>query len=333
MESVMEPVMESVTEDANNAVNNSPDNNSPDMRVQIGLLELRNPVMTASGTFGYAEEFSNLVRLEQLGGIIVKGISLQPRPGNPPPRIVETACGMLNAIGLENVGVDRFISEKMLYLRTVAAPIVVNILGDSVEEYSEIARRLDGVEGIAALEVNISCPNVKKGGVAFGTVPEMAARVTEAVRKATGLPVIVKLSPNVTDIALMARAVAEAGADAVSLINTLIGMAVDPVSRRPRLANVIGGLSGPAVKPVALRMVWQVAQAVSIPVIGIGGITTADDALEFLLAGATAIQVGTANFYDPSAAENIIQGMEDYLKQQGEDRITDIIGTLHTGTD
>ncbi|MCI5222964.1 MAG: dihydroorotate dehydrogenase [Candidatus Electrothrix sp. AR4] len=317
----------------NNSAENAAANNLPDLRVRIASLELRNPVMTASGTFGYAREFSNLVRLEQLGGIIVKGISLRPRPGNPPPRIVETACGMLNAIGLENVGVDRFISSKMNYLKGLSAPVVVNILGDSVEEYSEIAARLDGVEGIAALEVNISCPNVKKGGVAFGTVPEMAARVTGAVRKATGLPVIVKLSPNVTDIALMARAVAEAGADAVSLINTLIGMAVDPISRRPRLANVIGGLSGPAIKPVALRMVWQVAQVVSIPVIGIGGITTPDDALEFLLAGATAIQVGTANFYDPSAAENIIQGLQDYLKQQGEARISDIIGTLNTGTD
>ncbi len=305
----------------------------PDLRVQIGSLALRNPVMTASGTFGYAQEFANLVDLDQLGGIIVKGISLQPKPGNLPPRIVETACGMLNAIGLENVGVDRFITGKVPYLRTLSTPVVVNILGDSVEEYSEIARRLDGAEGVAALEVNISCPNVKKGGVAFGTVPEMAARVTEAVRRSTTLPLIVKLSPNVTDIVLMARAVADAGADAVSLINTLIGMAIDPISRRPRLANVIGGLSGPAIKPVALRMVWQVAQAVSLPVIGIGGITTAHDALEFLLAGASAVQVGTANFYDPSAAENIVQGITDYLQQQGEDRLVDIIGTLKTGTD
>ncbi|XOF34411.1 MAG: dihydroorotate dehydrogenase [Candidatus Electrothrix sp. YB6] len=304
---------------------------TPDLRVCIGPLELANPVMTASGTFGYAREFENLVDLDQLGGIIVKGISLKPRPGNPPPRIIETACGMLNAIGLENVGVERFIKEKIAYLRTITAPVVVNILGDSVEEYSEIARRLDAVDGIAALEVNISCPNVKKGGVAFGTVPEMAARVTEAVRRATGLPVIVKLSPNVTDIVLMAKTVEGAGADAVSLINTLIGMAIDPISRRPRLANVIGGLSGPAIKPVALRMVWQVAQAVSVPVIGIGGITTANDALEFFLAGATAIQVGTANFYDPSAAENIVHGVTSYLQEQGEDHLVDIIGTLKTG--
>ena len=304
---------------------------SNELQVRIGSLTLRNPVMTASGTFGYGREFSNLVNLHHLGGIVVKGISLLPRPGTHQPRIVETACGMLNAIGLENVGVERFITEKMSYLQGLDTSVIVNILGDSVEEYGEIARRLDGVEGISGLEVNISCPNVKKGGVAFGTVPEMAATVTSAVRQATRLPVIIKLSPNVTDIVLMARAVEEAGADSVSLINTLIGMAIDPKTRKPRLANVIGGLSGPAIKPVALRMVWQVASAVSIPVIGIGGITTADDAMEFLLAGATAIQAGTANFYEPSAAEQIIQGMKEYLHQQGEHCIRDIIGTLQTG--
>ncbi|MEA2116327.1 MAG: dihydroorotate dehydrogenase [Thermodesulfobacteriota bacterium] len=302
-----------------------------ELQVRIGSLSLRNPVMTASGTFGYGREFSNLVNLHRLGGIVVKGISLLPRPGNPPPRIVETACGMLNAIGLENVGVERFITEKMSYLKGLDTPVIVNILGDSVEEYGEIARRLDRVEGISGLEVNISCPNVKKGGVAFGTVPEMAATVTKAVREATRLPVIIKLSPNVTDIVLMARAVEDAGADGISLINTLIGMAIDTKTRKPRLANVIGGLSGPAIKPVALRMVWQVASAVSIPVIGIGGITTADDAIEFLLAGATAIQVGTANFYEPSAPEQIIQGMKEYLHQQGEHCIRDIIGTLQAG--
>ncbi len=301
------------------------------LQVDIGGLTLRNPVLTASGTFGYAREFSNLVNLHRLGGIVVKGISLSPRPGNPPPRIVETACGMLNAIGLENVGVDRFIAEKMVYLQEVGTPVFVNVLGDSVEEYGEIAARLDGVEGISGLEVNISCPNVKKGGVAFGTVPAMAAAVTREVKGATSLPIIIKLSPNVTDIASMARAVEDAGADAVSLINTLIGMAIDTRTRRPRLANVIGGLSGPAIKPVALRMVWQVAAAVSIPVIGIGGITTADDALEFLLAGATAVQVGTANFYDPSAPEKIIRGISDYLQAQGENSVRDIIGSLQTG--
>ena len=304
----------------------------PDLRVRIATLELRNPVMTASGTFGYGREFSQLVELGQLGAIIVKGISLRPRSGNPPPRIVETACGLLNAIGLENVGVDRFIVQKMPFLRKTTTPVIVNVLGDTVEEYGEIARRLDGVEGISGLEVNISCPNVKKGGVAFGTVPEMAAMVTREVRQATRLPVIIKLSPNVTDIVCMARAVEEAGADAVSLINTLIGMAIDPVSRTPLLANGIGGLSGPAIKPVALRMVWQVAGAVSIPVIGIGGISTTDDALEFLLAGATAVQVGTANFYDPSTLERIILGINDYLQQQGERAVGDIIGTLKTGS-
>ncbi len=302
-----------------------------DLRVSIGRLTLRNPVMTASGTFGYAQEFSNLVNLHRLGGIVVKGISLQPRPGNPPPRIVETACGMLNAIGLENVGVDRFVDDKIPFLQGLNTPVVVNILGDTVDEYEEIARRLDGVSGVSALEVNISCPNVKRGGVAFGTVPEMAATVTAAVRRATRLPVVIKLSPNVTDIVLMARAVEEAGADAVSLINTLIGMAIDIRTRKPSLANVIGGLSGPAIKPVALRMVWQVASAVSIPVIGIGGITTAEDALEFLLAGATAVQVGTANFYDPSAPELIIRGIQEYLQQQGEHCVRDVIGTLQIG--
>ncbi|RUM36167.1 MAG: dihydroorotate dehydrogenase [Desulfobulbus sp.] len=307
-----------------------PDNEC-DLRVNIGRLRLRNPVMTASGTFGYAREFSNLVNLHRLGGIVVKGISLEARPGNPPPRVVETACGMLNAIGLENVGVERFITEKVPFLRNLDCPVVVNILGDSVEEYQQIAHRLNEVDGISALEVNISCPNVKKGGVAFGTVPEMAARVTAAVRKATSLPVIIKLSPNVTDIVQMARAVEEAGADCVSLVNTLIGMAIDPQTRRPKLANVIGGLSGPAIKPVALRMVWQVASNVSIPVIGIGGITTASDALEFLLAGATAIQVGTANFYEPRAAEQIIAGLKNYLHEQKELSICDIIGTVQTG--
>ncbi|WP_417916802.1 dihydroorotate dehydrogenase [Candidatus Electronema sp. JC] len=302
-----------------------------DLRVRIGPLELQNPVLTASGTFGYAKEFEPFVNLNRLGGIIVKGISLEPRLGNPPPRIVETACGMLNAIGLENVGVDRFISEKMPYLRTLTVPLLVNILGDSLDDYRELARRLDEVPGISGIEINISCPNVKKGGVAFGASPEMAAAVTAAVRGATKLPVIVKLSPNISDITVMAKAVEAAGADAVSLINTLIGMAINAETRRPRLANIIGGLSGPAIKPIALRMVWQTAQAVSIPVIGIGGISTAEDAVEFLLAGATAVQIGTANFYDPSAAEKIISGLEAYLQRHNEERISNLIGALDTG--
>lgn len=301
---------------------------APDLRVDLGPLSLANPVMTASGTFGYGAEFSALVDLRRLGAIVVKGISLAPRAGNPPPRIVETACGMLNAIGLENVGLEQFLSDKMPWLRTLRSPIIVNILGDSIEEYAELAGALSAAPGISGLEVNISCPNVKKGGVAFGTVPEMAAAVTRAVRAASSLPLIVKLSPNVTDIVAMARAVTDNGADAISLINTLIGMAIDARTRRPRLANVIGGLSGPAIKPVALRMVWQVASAVRVPVIGIGGIGTAEDAVEFLLAGASAVQVGTANFYNPASSMEILSGLEAWLREQGESSVRAIIGTL-----
>jgi dihydroorotate dehydrogenase (NAD+) catalytic subunit len=298
------------------------------MSISIGSLQLRNPVMTASGTFGYAREFESLVDLNCLGAIIVKGISLEPRPGNPPPRIIETACGMLNAIGLENVGVERFITEKLPYLQRLDSPIIVNILGDSIDDYANLAARLDKVEGIGALEVNISCPNVKKGGVAFGTDASMAAAVTNAIRQVTTLPIIVKLSPNVTDVTVMARAVENAGADAISLINTLLGMAIDIHSKKPRLANIVGGLSGPAIKPVALRMVWQTAKAVTIPVIGIGGIGTTEDALEFLIAGATAIQVGTANFYQPTATIDIVAGLEKYILDQGMDSIHNVINSL-----
>jgi dihydroorotate dehydrogenase (NAD+) catalytic subunit len=302
-----------------------------DLRVTIGSLELQNPVMTASGTFGYAREFENFVDLRRLGALVVKGISLAPRAGNPPPRIVETACGMLNAIGLENVGVDRFISDKMPYLSALGVPVIVNILGDSIDEYRQIAERLAGVEGVAAIEVNISCPNVKKGGVAFGTDPQMAAAVTAAVKQNYQVPVIVKLSPNVTDVTVVAKAVQEAGADAVSLINTLIGMAINLGTRRPRLANIIGGLSGPAIKPVALRMVYQVAQVVTIPIIGIGGITTAEDAMEFMLAGASAVQVGTANFVNPRASEDVVDGIAAYVREQKLDSVRDLIGALRVG--
>jgi dihydroorotate dehydrogenase (NAD+) catalytic subunit len=302
-----------------------------DLRVTIGSLELQNPVMTASGTFGYAREFEDFVDLRRLGAVVVKGISLAPRAGNPPPRIVETACGMLNAIGLENVGVDRFISDKMLYLSALGVPVVVNILGDSIDEYRQIAERLAGVEGVAAIEVNISCPNVKKGGVAFGTDPQMAATVTAAVKQSCQVPVIVKLSPNVTDVTVVAKAVQEAGADAVSLINTLIGMAINLGTRRPRLANIIGGLSGPAIKPVALRMVYQVAQVVTIPIIGIGGITTAEDAMEFMLAGASAVQVGTANFVNPRASEDVVDGIGAYVREQQLGSVRDLIGALRVG--
>jgi len=299
-----------------------------DLRVNIGSLELANPVMTASGTFGYAREFENLVDLHRLGAVVVKGISLHPRQGNPPPRIVETACGMLNAIGLQNVGVDKFISEKMDWLARLDIPVIVNILGDSLAEYQEITERLVGISGVAAIEVNISCPNVKKGGVAFGTDPKMAAAVTTAVKEKADVPVMVKLSPNVSDITLIARAVEDGGADSISLINTLIGMAIDLKTRRPVLANVIGGLSGPAIKPVALRMVYQVAQAVSVPVIGIGGIETAEDALEFMLAGATAVQIGTANFVNPGASEKVVEGITDYIAAERLGSVRSLIGGL-----
>lgn len=306
------------------------DETLPDLRVNIGSLELANPVMTASGTFGYAREFENLMNLHRLGAVIVKGISLHPRAGNAPPRIVETACGMLNAIGLQNVGVDRFIVDKMPYLEGLKVPVIVNILGDSLVEYQEITARLAGVPGVAGIEVNISCPNVKKGGVAFGTDPAMAASVTAAVKKTADVPVMVKLSPNVSDVTVIARAVEDAGADSISLINTLIGMAIDLPARRPSLANIIGGLSGPAIKPVALRMVYQVAQTVSVPIIGIGGIECAEDALEFMLAGATAVQIGTANFINPRVSEEVVEGIAAYAKTERLGSIRSIIGGLRT---
>lgn len=304
------------------------DETQPDLRVNIGALELANPVMTASGTFGYAREFESLMNLHRLGAVIVKGISLFPRVGNAPPRIVETACGMLNAIGLQNVGVDRFIIDKMPYLEGLKVPVIVNILGDSLAEYQEIAARLAGVPGVAGIEVNISCPNVKKGGVAFGTDPAMAASVTAAVKKRADVPVMVKLSPNVADVTVIAAAVEDAGADSISLINTLIGMAIDLPTRRPSLANIIGGLSGPAIKPVALRMVYQVARTVSVPIIGIGGIESAEDALEFMLAGATAVQIGTANFINPRVSEEVVDGIAAYAKTEKLASIRSIIGGL-----
>jgi len=296
------------------------------LEVSIGPLRLPNPVMTASGTFGYGREYESFADLGRIGAVVVKGISLRPRPGNPPPRIVETACGMLNAIGLENVGVEHFISDKMPYLCSQKCRVIVNVLGDSIEEYCRLVERLNGVEGVSGVELNISCPNVKKGGVAFGTSEAMAHAVTSAVRKVTKLPLIVKLSPNVTDIGGMACAVEEGGADAVSLINTLIGMAISVKTKKPILANTIGGLSGPAIKPVALRMVYQVADRVKIPIIGIGGISTWQDAIEFILAGATAIQVGTANFVNPKAVDEIRDGMAAYLAEQGVRSITELVG-------
>ena len=300
----------------------------PDLRVKIGALELKNPVLTASGTFGYGREFSSLIDLDLLGGIVVKGVSLKPREGNPPPRIVETPCGMLNAIGLANVGLENFLNEKLPWLQGLNTAVIVNIYGHTVEEYGAVAAGLSGVKGISAIEVNISCPNVEQGGMAFGTDPDMSAKVTERVVKETDKPVIVKLSPNVTDIRKIAVAVESAGADALSLTNTLTGMAIDIEKRVPKLANISGGLSGPAIRPVALFMVHQVVKSVKIPVIGIGGIVDYRDALEFLIAGARAIQIGTANFVNPKASLDIIEGLERFCQDKGIDRIEDVIGTL-----
>ena len=301
------------------------------LSVEIGRLRLRNPVMTASGTFGYGEEYAPYVDLNRLGAIVVKGLSLKPRMGNPPPRIVETPCGMLNAVGLQNVGVNAFIREKLPFLTQFDLPVIANIFGESVEEYGKVAEILSQASGVHGLEVNISCPNVKKGGIAFGANPDMAADVTRRVKASTDLPVIVKLTPNVTDIAEIAESVEAAGADAISLINTITGMSVDIERRVPHLRNITGGLSGPAIKPVALRMVWQVIQRVSVPVIGLGGIMTARDALEFLIVGARAVQVGTAHFIHPHAAIDILEGIEDYLEQHQFDDINQLIGTLKTG--
>ena len=302
----------------------------PHTAVDIGGIELKNPVMTASGTFGYGREFAQLVDLNRLGAIIVKGLSLEPTKGNPPPRIAETPCGMLNAIGLENVGFSAFVEEKLPFLKTIATPTLVNIYGKSVSEYAELAKKINDIENISGIEVNVSCPNVKVGGIAFGAYPDSASEVVQAVREKTSKPLMVKLSPNVTDITEIASSVEAAGADSISLINTITGMAVDIETRQPKLANVTGGLSGPAIKPIALRMVWQVARTVKIPVIGIGGIMTANDALEFLIAGAAAVQIGTANFVNPSAAIEIIDGIESFLWKKGIGRLSDIIGTLET---
>ena len=302
--------------------------NKLDLSVQVGPLHLKNPVLTASGTFGYGREFASLMDPNLLGGIVVKGISLEPMAGNPPPRIVETPCGMLNAIGLANVGLENFLSEKLPWLQKLDTCVIVNIYGHTLDEYGAVAAGLKGVSGISALEVNISCPNVEKGGMAFGTDPVVAARVTERVLKETDKPVIVKLSPNVTDIRAIARAVEQAGAHALSLINTLTGMTIDIERRTPKLANGSGGLSGPAIRPVALHMVHQVVKTVHIPVIGMGGILDASDALEFLIAGAQAVQVGTANFANPRASLDILEGIEKFLKDRGINSVKDIIGSL-----
>ena len=299
-----------------------------DLRTSIGKLELANPVMTASGTFGYGTEFADFVDLNRLGGIIVKGTTLHHREGNPYPRMAETPAGMLNAVGLQNKGVDYFCEKIYPTIKDYKTNMIVNVSGSAIEDYVATAERINALENIPAIELNISCPNVKQGGMAFGVTAKGAEEVVSAVRKAYDKTLIVKLSPNVTDITEIARAAEAAGADSVSLINTLLGMAIDAERRRPVLSTVTGGMSGPAVKPIALRMVWQVAKAVGIPVVGLGGITNATDAIEFLLAGASAIEVGTANFMDPAVTGKIVDGINEYLDRHGFASVKDIIGAL-----
>ncbi|MFC1462772.1 dihydroorotate dehydrogenase [Verrucomicrobiota bacterium] len=300
------------------------------MAVNIGGIRMKNPVMAASGTFGYGKEYSKLIDLERLGAIAVKGILSEPWDGNEYPRMVEVPGGLVNAIGLQNPGVDGFVNDYMPFLREHDVAIVVNIWGRTVAEYAEVAERLSDVEGVDGLEVNISCPNVKEGGIAFGTNVGSAAGVIAAVRARTKLPVIPKLSPNVSDIAAFARAAEEAGADAISLINTLPAMVIDIATRRPVLSNVVGGLSGPAIHPVAVKLVWESARAVKIPVIGMGGITGPEQAIEFIIAGASAVAVGTANFTDPETPLRVIDGIEQYLVQHGLSDVNELVGTVKT---
>lgn len=298
------------------------------LKVDLNGLELNNPVMTASGTFGYGGEYWKLADLDAIGAIVVKGISLKPNPGNPPPRVAETASGMLNAIGLENIGFKAFVNERLPFLRKQNTKVIANIYGTEVAHYGELAAKFDEVDGVHGVEINISCPNVKCGGAAFGSDPKMAAEVVRAVCQNTKKFVMVKLSPNVTDIAPIAKACEGAGANALSLINTLVGMAIDVRTRRPILANITGGLSGPAIKPVALRFVWQAAQAVKIPVVGIGGIMNATDALEFMIAGARAVQVGMANFVEPDAANKVLAGIKQFMLEHNINDINEIVGSL-----
>lgn len=299
-----------------------------DLSVNIAGLKMTNPVMTASGTFGYGLEFQDFMDLSHIGGIIVKGTTLHHREGNDYPRMAETPMGMLNAVGLQNKGVHYFVNEIYPQIKDLPSQMIVNVSGSQIEDYMKTAEIINELEHIAAIELNISCPNVKQGGMAFGVTCAGAAEVTRAVRSVYRKPLIVKLSPNVTNIAEIAKAVEEAGADSVSLINTILGMAIDAEKRKPILSTITGGLSGPAVKPIALRMVWQVAQAVNIPIIGLGGIMTAQDAIEFLLAGATAVQIGTANFIDPTTCQKVAQGINDYLEKYGYHSVSDIVGAL-----
>jgi dihydroorotate dehydrogenase (NAD+) catalytic subunit len=301
-----------------------------DLRVRIGSLELANPLVAASGCFGYGVEYEDVVDLSTLGGVAVKGLFLSERDGHVPPRIAETPSGMLNAIGLQGIGVHRFVREKLPRLRELGARVVVNVCGTTLDEYAEVSRILSDHDGIAAIELNISCPNIKEGGIQFGCSLHGTHDVTSAVRKVTTLPLIPKLTPNVTDIASFARAAEEAGADAVSLVNTFLAMAIDVETRRPKLSNVLGGLSGPAIRPIAVRMVWECYQTIKIPIVGMGGIMNADDVVEFMLAGATAVQIGTANFADPFVWGKVLDGLRGYMERHRIARIADLIGAIDT---
>jgi dihydroorotate dehydrogenase (NAD+) catalytic subunit len=304
--------------------------NAVDLSVQIGSLTLKNPLVAASGCFGYGVEYADVVDLSSLGGVAVKGLFLAEREGHPPPRIVETPAGMLNAIGLQGIGVRRFVDEKLPELRARGATVIVNVCGTTVDEYAEVSRILSDAEGVAALELNISCPNIKEGGLQFGCSLNGTHDVVSAVRKVTRLPLVPKLTPNVTDVASFARAAEDAGADAVSLVNTFLAMVIDVESRRPKISNVVGGLSGPAIRPIAVRMVFECRQTVKIPIIGMGGIADTRDVLEFMIAGATAVQVGTANFVDPLIWSKLLDGLTDYMRRHGIERIADIVGTVDT---
>ena len=300
-----------------------------DMNVSVAGIEMKNPVMAASGTFGYGVEFEDVVTLDRLGGFVMKGLSREPMPGNPPPRLFETAAGMLNAIGLQNIGVQAFLSEKLPVLRKIKDIVFFcNVFGHTQEDYEEVTRTLNDGEGIAGYELNVSCPNTACGGIAFGTDPRMLFDVVNAVKKIANRPVIVKLSPNVTSIPQMARVAEEAGADALSLVNTFVGMAIDAETRKPRISNVTAGLSGPAIKPIALRMVWEAAKAVKIPVIGIGGISTAEDIIEFMLAGAAAIEVGTVNYWDPCACETLVDSLTKWCLEHRIEKLSSLTGGL-----
>ncbi len=300
------------------------------LTTKLGRLKLKNPVLVASGTFGYGEEYSQFLNLSELGGLITKAVTLSPTAGNPPPRLAETPAGLLNCIGLENPGVDIFIKEKLPFLRKFDTKIIVNIAGEKESDYLELTKILSKVEGIDALEINISCPNVKKGGYSLGINPGKVYSLTKSLKKVTHLPLIVKLTPNVTDVTETAKAAEDAGAEALSLINTLLGMAIDVPTQKPKLSNITGGLSGPAIRPVAVRMVWQVAQKVEIPLIGMGGIMSSEDALEFVLAGASAIAIGTANFVDPKTPIKVAKGIECYLKEKRINNFQELIGKIKT---